>query len=51
MKNDKIKNATSETVESLGRREMIRKIAKAGTVVPIAVVIYNASTTVAAAEE
>lgn len=33
------------------RRDMIRRLVKAGAVVPVAAVIYNASTTVAAAED
>lgn len=40
----------AEAPESPERREMIRRLAKAGTVVPVAAVIYNATTTVAAAE-
>lgn len=51
MENDKIHQAVEEKVESRGRREMLRKIAKAGAVAPVAAVIYNASTTVAAAED
>lgn len=44
-------NTSLDTVESPKRRDMIRRLAKAAAVVPVAAVIYNASTTVAAAED
>lgn len=37
--------------ESPARRDMLRRLAKGGAVIPVAAVIYNASTTVAAAED
>ena len=35
--------------ESPDRREMLRRLARGGAVLPVAVVVYNASTTVATA--
>lgn len=39
----------SDDIESLQRRNFILRIAKAGAVIPVATVIYNASVTVASA--
>jgi len=41
----------SEDLASPERRNMIRRLAKVGAVLPVAAVIYNASSTVAAAED
>lgn len=41
----------ADSPSSPERREMVRRLAKAGVVLPMATVIYNASTTVAAAED
>lgn len=48
----KAQNASVEGtdgLESSARRDVLRRLAKGGAVVPIAAVVYNASTTVAAA--
>jgi hypothetical protein len=45
--NAEVEGQGGNPVNSTNRRELVRRLAKAGTVLPVAAVIYNASSTVA----
>lgn len=45
--NAEVEGQGGSPVGSANRRELVRRLAKVGTVLPVAAVIYNASSTVA----